>query len=173
MHALEESRIQTKMTESVENVFKTMLSVDAVLKDCVLASKNKLEAQPHEMLKNGVVVAAGIGFAGNINGFSYVCALENVAKKITCKFLGFTPEEVEKEGIATVNDAMGELANMITGDFKNKLCDLGYPCMLSIPCIFNGQNPVFNNCKGGINQRYTFVYNVLDGACVLELFFKS
>lgn len=173
MNGLNEDSIKLRLTESVENVFKTMLSLNVELLDFVPPSSNNLQNQPHETIRNGSIVAAGIGFSGTLNGFAYLCSLEPLAKKLTCAFLGFTPEEIEKEGIATVNDAMGELSNMTTGDFKNKLSDLGYSCTLSIPALFNGEKLTFHNCKGSDINRYTFVFKVLDESFVLELFFKS
>ena len=48
--------------------------------------------------------------------------------------------ELQGAGDEVVNDAIGELTNMVVGGFKNALCDAGYPCRLTIPSISAGRN---------------------------------
>jgi chemotaxis protein CheX len=38
-----------------------------------------------------------------------------------------------------VNDAIGELSNMVAGYVKSRLCDAGLPCVLTIPSVVRGQ----------------------------------
>ena len=35
-------------------------------------------------------------------------------------------------------DAMGEICNMVAGNFKNKISGLGDGCMLSVPTVITG-----------------------------------
>ncbi len=37
-------------------------------------------------------------------------------------------------------DAIGEIANMIAGNFKNKLSGMGDGCMLSVPTVITGSD---------------------------------
>jgi chemotaxis protein CheX len=55
---------------------------------------------------------------------------------MTGSLLGLEPDEVQAEEI--VNDAMGELANMVVGHLKSRLSDRGMPCVLTIPSIVRG-----------------------------------
>ncbi len=50
------------------------------------------------------------------------------------KMLGMPPEEVDSDSW----DALGEIANMIAGNFKGKLSGVGNHCMLSVPTIIVG-----------------------------------
>ena len=59
------------------------------------------------------------------------------AKLITAAMLDM--EEDEIEGDEEVHDVVGELSNMIGGDLKSRLCDVGLTCELSIPTITSGR----------------------------------
>jgi chemotaxis protein CheX len=37
-------------------------------------------------------------------------------------------------------DALGEVCNMVAGNFKNKVPGLGDGCMLSVPTVITGKN---------------------------------
>ena len=37
-------------------------------------------------------------------------------------------------------DALGEISNMVAGNFKNKIAGLGDGCMLSPPTVITGSN---------------------------------
>ena len=50
--------------------------------------------------------------------------------------LGMQVEEIEDE--SEVHDVIGELSNMIAGDIKSRLCDIGLNCELSIPSTTSG-----------------------------------
>ena len=39
-----------------------------------------------------------------------------------------------------VNDAVGELTNMLAGMIKSRLCDKGVTCVISIPAVVRGQS---------------------------------
>ena len=52
------------------------------------------------------------------------------------KMLGFAAAEGSRE----VLDALGEICNMVAGNFKNKVAGLGEGCMLSVPTVITGKN---------------------------------
>ena len=39
-----------------------------------------------------------------------------------------------------VEDAFGEIANMVAGNFKNKIPGIGDGCMLSVPTVVSGSD---------------------------------
>ena len=45
---------------------------------------------------------------------------------------------------------------MIAGGFKNKLCDLGFPCMLTLPTIMRGQHLTVVTLKGTEHHVFNF-----------------
>jgi CheY-specific phosphatase CheX len=44
------------------------------------------------------------------------------------------------DGSREVSDALGEVCNMVAGNFKNKIPGLGDGCMLSVPIVITGKN---------------------------------
>ena len=57
---------------------------------------------------------------------------------MTGVMLGLSDAEIEGEEM--VNDAMGEITNMVTGHLKSTLSDRGLPCVLTIPSIVRGSH---------------------------------
>jgi len=77
-----------------------------------------------------------VGLAGQLCGVLSVCCDEKSAKLMTSKMLGVNLEEVGDD----VADALGEICNMIAGNFKNKVTGLGDGCMLSPPTVITGSD---------------------------------
>jgi len=48
-------------------------------------------------------------------------------------------EDAEVDPGEMVNDAVGELSNMVAGYVKSRLCDAGSQCTLTIPSVVRGQ----------------------------------
>ena len=65
-------------------------------------------------------------------------------------------QEVAGLGDDAVNDAIGELTNMIVGSFKNGLCDAGYSCKLTIPSILRGRNFCIEPIGSAERNVYSF-----------------
>jgi chemotaxis protein CheX len=72
--------------------------------------------------------------------------------------LGMTEAELDAAGDEVINDAIGELTNMTVGTFKNGLCDVGYPCKLTIPSILRGTNFSIEPISSAIRYVYYFEY---------------
>ncbi|HEX4921453.1 MAG TPA: chemotaxis protein CheX, partial [Candidatus Bathyarchaeia archaeon] len=54
--------------------------------------------------------------------------------RMASRMLGIHAEEAGPE----MWDAVGEIANMVAGNFKNKITGLGDGCMLSVPTVITG-----------------------------------
>lgn len=77
---------------------------------------------------------AMVGLAGSLCGIlSLRCSAES-AGMIASKMLGIAQGEAQQESW----DAIGEVCNMIAGNFKAKLSGMGNQCMLSVPTIITG-----------------------------------
>lgn len=87
------------------------------------------EGEPH--------LAGSVGFIGVLTGVVFVYSTVSFARKVTRGMLG--PETVII-GEEMVNDAFGELTNMIVGHIKSRLGDRGMSCILTIPSILRGSN---------------------------------
>lgn len=83
-------------------------------------------------------VASAVGFIGKTTGVIYLYASDTFARQMTCRLLGLQDSDIE--GDEMVNDAMGELANMVVGHIKSRLVDRGLACVLTIPSIIRGSS---------------------------------
>ncbi len=115
------------LSRGVREVFNTMLALEAE------------PEPPHDWSASGEPLVAGsVGFIGDVKGVVYIQAAAPFARILANRMLGLA--EAELEGDEMVNDVVGELSNMIVGSVKSRLCDLGAPCVLTIPSIVRGHN---------------------------------
>lgn len=107
----------------VPEVLQTMVGLSAT-------PGKGVENYPQPSKLNGVTGA--IGLSGKVNGIVYTAYSENLGKHVTEKILGGSASEQD------ISDVIAELTNMITGNLKSRLCDLGFNCALSIPSVMRG-----------------------------------
>jgi chemotaxis protein CheX len=79
-------------------------------------------------------VTAMVGLAGKLCGVLSLRCDGKSAALMASKMLGL---ELDKIGPDT-SDALGEVCNMIAGNFKNKISGLSEGCMLSVPTVITG-----------------------------------
>jgi chemotaxis protein CheX len=79
---------------------------------------------------------AMVGLAGQLCGLLSVRCQETAAALMTAKMLGV---ELDKVG-PDLSDALGEVCNMVAGNFKNKIAGLAEGCMLSPPTVITGSD---------------------------------
>ena len=89
--------------------------------------------------RDGLPVHANItgmvGIAGALSaGFSLRCSTQS-ATKIASQMLGVSLDDAANQ----LGDAVGEVCNMVAGDFKSKI-GLGDKCGLSVPSVISGSN---------------------------------
>jgi chemotaxis protein CheX len=118
--------VQELAQKAVREVFHTMLSIDVT---------------PHDPLplppdSEGEVVSS-VGFIGKVTGAVYLYSRVSFARLLTSRMLGIPESEVDS--VEMINDALGELSNMVVGSVKSHLCDRGLACTLTIPSIVRGQ----------------------------------
>jgi len=76
-----------------------------------------------------------VGLAGSYTGILSIHCPQPLALKITSNMLGMEVEEVGED----VNDALGEIANMLGGHVKQVLSKGGSDLNLSIPTVISGE----------------------------------
>jgi chemotaxis protein CheX len=86
--------------------------------------------------KMNMDVTAMVGLAGQLCGVLSVRCTEKTAALMTSKMLGMAVDKVGPE----VADALGEVCNMVAGNFKNKIAGLAEGCMLSPPTVITGSD---------------------------------
>ena len=97
-----------------------------------------------EPLPEGELTAI-VGLSGSLRGIVTFCCGSQSANQIAARMLG--AEIAPTEG--QVWDAIGEICNMIAGNFKNKLTGLGGLCLLGVPAIITGRAYRFHSMAGG------------------------
>lgn len=107
---------------ATKEVFQLMLS-------CELAI-------PKEEIKLAPSVTSMVGLAGRLCGVLSVQCDQKAAALMTSKMLGVPLVNVGAE----MSDALGEICNMVAGNFKNKISGLGDGCMLSPPTVVIGSD---------------------------------
>jgi chemotaxis protein CheX len=144
-----ESLIRENIIRAVGDVFKTMLGQSVQFKG-VDSSPTK------HVIASGQQIVGTVGFIGDINGLIYLYIEEDFAAKCTREMLGMSDAEFAESGAESVNDAIGEITNMVVGSFKNGLCDAGYPCKLTIPSILRGSSFSVEPIKTSLRHVYAF-----------------
>jgi len=131
---LSDALIERAIEKSVADVLGTMASekIEATGR----TANPPLHSRPGTI--PGIHIVASVGFIGDLEGIINIHFDDEVAQHLASKILGMTPAEVAANGVLT--DAMGELANMIVGVFKNTLGEGGLVCKLTLPSIIRGSD---------------------------------
>ncbi|MDD5286053.1 MAG: chemotaxis protein CheX [Desulfuromonadaceae bacterium] len=82
-----------------------------------------------------------VGFAGTYSGVISIHCPVDLAMKITSSMLGMECDEVNDD----LNDAIGEIANMLGGSVKQVLSKGGLDVKLSIPTVIAGEDYTVNS----------------------------
>jgi chemotaxis protein CheX len=144
---ISETLVREMITRAVGNVFKTMLGHPVLLRESGAECLPQLSARQ---------VVGTVGFVGDASGLIYLYFAETFANQCTGHVLGLSDFEMKTAGENVVNDAIGELTNMVAGSFKSALCDAGYPCKLAIPSILRGRNFCIEPMSSAQRHIYRF-----------------
>jgi len=112
---------------AAEEVFEIMLGT-------------KLEAADEGQATSSEITSM-VGLAGQLCGVLTLRCGADTAKLMASKMLGPEAEQAEQQ----MWDAMGEICNMVAGNFKNKLTGLSDHCMLSVPTVITGGDYSFHS----------------------------
>jgi chemotaxis protein CheX len=116
------ARLEGYLDRAMEEVFGKMMGLKCS------------EAEETEPMA-GETVTALIGLAGALTGTVMLQSARAGAMRISECLTGQAPEEVD----AMVRDAMGEVANMVTGAWKGYDAELASRCLLSTPTVVVGE----------------------------------
>lgn len=127
-----EEQLIESLIKDVRDVFVTMVGVEELT---------------HLPLQIGVTthfkecLTSMVGLAGAYNGLVSVHIPWPLALSFTSSMLGMEVNAIDDD----VNDAMGEIANMIAGSFKQHLSSGGSDIQLSTPSVVNGTDYVVSS----------------------------
>lgn len=150
-------QIEALVTDSVTRVFETMLNLKATV-----------TPSPPDLWNGETHVAGSVGFIGRLSGVVYLYTSASFARRLTRVLLGLGENEVD--GNEMVNDAVGELANMIVGQIKSQLSDRGMPCVLTIPSIVRGSHFVIEAVSS--TTRRLVAFRCADQSFLVETLIK-
>ncbi len=141
------------IVESAKEIFSTMVMMEI--------EENKSHLKETTPLKD--TISGVIGMAGTHKGVLAIHLPHQVAKVITSSFLGMDIEEINED----VEDAIGELANMLGGSVKSSLSDKGKDIDLSLPTTISGHQYDFQPTKEVERIIIPFTCNV--GQFIIEM----
>ena len=118
-----------------EAVWKTILESAAVEVFEMMAGVRP-EIMPDETPDSRADHTAMVGLAGALCGMCTVRCSASTAAKIASLMVG---AEAAKDP-NTVGDGLGEICNMVAGNFKSKVSSLNDKCMLSVPTFIRGED---------------------------------
>jgi chemotaxis protein CheX len=90
---------------------------------------------------DGIEFTAVVGVAGSISALLSVRCCHKSAVRLASAMLHLTLDEAGEHAW----DALGEVANMIAGNFKNKIDAIAENCSLSVPTIITGSDYSFRS----------------------------
>jgi len=126
-----EEQLAKYVIDATKDVFSTMVMMDP-------ADDYPLKDPIHRFQCS---ITGMVGFAGIYSGVISIHCPVALALQITSSMLGMECEEVNED----LNDAIGEIANMLGGSVKQVLSKGGMDVKLSIPTVISGEDYTVNS----------------------------
>ena len=128
---LAEEDLKGYVIHATKEVFSTMVMMDVTDDFPVRESITHFQCS----------ITGMVGLAGTYTGILSIHVPKPFAMKITSNMLGMDVTEVGED----VNDALGEIANMLGGYVKQILSKGGLDISLSIPTVISGEEYTVNS----------------------------
>lgn len=126
-----EEELAKYVIDATKEVFSTMVMMDP--------SDDYPMKEPVNRFKCSIT--GMVGFAGTYSGVISMHCPVSLAMKITSNMLGMECDEVNED----LNDAIGEISNMLGGSVKQVLSKGGLDVKLSIPTVIAGEDYTVNS----------------------------
>ena len=124
-----EEELASHIAASVKKIYSTMIFIEDI------ADEYPLDKPVSHFTCS---ISGMIGLGGAFSGMVGVHIPEEFARESTASMLGMEVDEIEGEG--DINDAVGEITNMLAGEIKMLFSDRGMPVCLSTPSIIAGKD---------------------------------
>jgi len=142
-----EDELIAQFHKDVQDVFTTMVGVEDLL-------HLPLQVDPKTHFSD--CITAMVGLAGLFNGLVSLHVPQKLALSFTSSMIGMDITELNED----VNDALGEIANMIAGSFKHHLSKDGHEVRLSTPSVVSGKEYVISS--GSLANTLTLLFDSND-----------
>jgi chemotaxis protein CheX len=136
-----DSQWQRILECAAQEVFQMMAGADLFLR---APSDEPLQGEQTAM----------VGMAGALCGMASLQCSRETAAKLACFMLG--GQAATNRGM--IADALGELCNMVAGNFKAKIDTLADRCMLSVPTVISGGDYFMHTLQPSKCLRAAFDY---------------
>lgn len=125
--------VSSKLSETTVEIFTTMVMMEVSQSGPAMSKLGSMSDS----------ITGMVGLAGKHKGVIAIHVPKPVALAITSSFLGMDVAEMNED----VEDAIGEIANMLGGNIKTILSDKGKDIDLSLPSTISGEEYVFQSQK--------------------------
>ncbi len=115
----------------------------AAIEVFAMMANSEITPMPEQPEQQQGEQTAMVGLAGALCGMITIRCSKESAVKLATRMLG----EDAKSNPSMVGDALGELCNMVAGNFKSKITSLADHCMLSVPTVIWGEDYVMQMVK--------------------------
>jgi chemotaxis protein CheX len=127
---------------ATEEVFDTMLATH-------------LELIPEPPSADDLDITAMVGLAGALCGVLTIRCNTRAGTSMASKMLGIDAETAAGQ----ICDALGEICNMVAGNFKNKISGMGDGCMLSVPTVITGGDYNCHSLGSSSSLKASFLFD--------------
>jgi flagellar motor switch protein FliN/FliY len=141
---INELNLKTIVSESVIDVFDTMLSAKLEIAD-------KISPDNLEKIRN----VGSVSFAGDATGMVSIHVGDNFSRELAADMLGMEIEELESD--EEIRDMLGELSNIVGGNLKSTFTDTGLVCALSTPSFTTGTDFKIESLNMEKYERFAFI----------------
>lgn len=145
--------LSEKIIESAKEIFSTMVMME-------IAVNGDFQ---HDSIPLIDSISGVIGLAGTFKGVLAIHMPSKVAMAITGSFLGMEVDAINED----VEDAVGELANMLGGNVKAILSERGRDIDLSLPSTIIGKQYDFQPTREA--ERIIIPFSCSAGAFAIDL----
>ena len=145
MNDLKKFDIATSVTDSLINLFDTMMSMELVLSD----------EEADDVIDSNRIVGS-VSMAGKVLGSIIIQFSEEFSKIVTAAMLGIEVDDIE--GFEEVKDVVNEVCNIVGGSLKSNFCDAGLICELAPPAFITGTDFKIESMNIDRHENYTFTY---------------
>jgi chemotaxis protein CheX len=135
----------------------TLRSAAQEVFELMLASTLEVPAEP--VFEHNLDITSMVGLAGQLCGVLTVRCSSKSAARMASRMLGIDADQAGPE----MWDAVGEVCNMVAGNFKNKISGLGDGCLLSVPTVITGTD---YSLRSVVNEELQALF-LFDGEPIL------
>jgi CheY-specific phosphatase CheX len=161
---ISEPVIRDNIVHAVEDVFDEMLRRPISLRDWAGSWPSRPPSRAAAATQQVVVT---VGLLGGAGGLIHLCFESALATDCAGSMLGMAGPELESAGDVAVNYAIGELTNMIAEEFRNGLCNAGFPCGVTESSVLRGLNLCFDPIV--TQHRYIYVFDCAGRRIVADI----